>query len=367
MMNEELLMIPGPVPVLPRIRNAMSKPMIYHRGEEFRAMYEEIVATLKWIFQTRNDLFVLSGSGTCAMEAAMGNLVRKDTPVVSIANGKFGERLVEIGNRYSDNVTPVNFEWGSPIELEEVKAAMEEKHPQVVTMVHNETSTGILNPAEAIARLTRKYNAIFVLDCITSIGGYEVPVDDWGVDIAIVGSQKCLGAPPGLSAISVSERAWKMMLGDNDNSESRERPYYMDLIAYRDSFEKGQTPYTPALPLFFALREALEVIKEEGMAKRVERHRRLADTLRSAVTNLGLSLFPRLNDVSAYSNTVTAIKVPEWLDDAHLRGGMRERGVMVAGGQGKLKGKIFRIATMGNITEGEVSRTIQALEGALRG
>ena len=364
-MSEELLMIPGPVPVLPRIRNAMSKPMIYHRGEEFRAMYEEIVAALKWIFQTRNDLFVLSGSGTCAMEAAIGNLVREDTAVVCIANGKFGERLVEIGKRYSDNVTAVNFEWGSPVELEEVKAVMEEKHPQVVTMVHNETSTGILNPAEAIARLARKYNALFVLDCITSIGGYEVPVDDWGVDIAIVGSQKCLGAPPGLSAISVSERAWEMMMEDNNDYDNS--PYYMDLIAYKDSFEKGQTPYTPALPLFFALREALEVIKEEGMAKRVERHRRLADTLRSAVTNLGLSLFPRLNEVSAYSNTVTAIKVPEWLDDAHLRGGMRERGVMVAGGQGRLKGKIFRIATMGNITEREVSRTIQALEGALRG
>ena len=364
-MSEELLMIPGPVPVLPRIRNAMSKPMIYHRGEEFRAMYEEIVAALKWIFQTRNDLFVLSGSGTCAMEAAIGNLVRKDTAVVCIANGKFGERLVEIGKRYSDNVTAVNFEWGSPVELEEVKAVMEEKHPQVVTMVHNETSTGILNPAEAIARLARKYNALFVLDCITSIGGYEVPVDDWGVDIAIVGSQKCLGAPPGLSAISVSDHAWEMMMGDNNDNDNS--PYYMDLIAYKDSFEKGQTPYTPALPLFFALREALEVIKEEGMAKRVERHRRLADTLRSAVTHLGLSLFPRLNEVSAYSNTVTAIKVPEWLDDAHLRGGMRERGVMVAGGQGKLKGKIFRIATMGNITEREVSRTIRALEGALRG
>ena len=364
-MSEELLMIPGPVPVLPRIRNAMSKPMIYHRGEEFRVMYEEIVAALKWIFQTRNDLFVLSGSGTCAMEAAIGNLVREDTAVVCIANGKFGERLVEIGKRYSDNVTAVNFEWGSPVELEDVKAVMEEKHPQVVTMVHNETSTGILNPAEAIARLARKYNALFVLDCITSIGGYEVPVDDWGVDIAIVGSQKCLGAPPGLSAISVSDRAWEMMMGDNNDNDNS--PYYMDLIAYKDSFEKGQTPYTPALPLFFALREALEVIKEEGMAKRVERHRQLADTLRSAVTDMGLSLFPRLNEVSAYSNTVTAIKVPEWLDDAHLRGGMRERGVMVAGGQGKLKGKIFRIATMGNITEREVSRTIRALEGALRG
>ncbi len=359
--EELLLMIPGPVPVLPRIRKAMSRPMIYHRGNEFGELYREIVDWLKLIFQTNSDVFVLSGSGTCAMEAAVGNLLRADTPVVCIVNGKFGERLAEIGRRYSANVRTVEFEWGSAIELEAVKAAMDETQPGVVTMVHNETSTGILNPAEAIAKLAREYDALFVLDCITSIGGYDVPIDRWGVDIAITGSQKCLGAPPGMSAISVSSRAWAMM----DNNSNR-RPYYMDLIAYRDSFDKLQTPYTPALPLFFALHEALEVIMEEGMARRVERHQRLADTVRDAINAMGLSLFPRLNEISAYSNTVTAVSVPDWLDDASLRAGMMARGVVVAGGQGRLKGRIFRIATMGNITEREVSRTIQALESTLK-
>ncbi len=359
--EELLLMIPGPVPLLPRIREAMSRPMIYHRGEEFGEMYREIVDGLKWIFQTKNDLFVMSGSGTCAMEAAVGNLLCTDTPAVCIVNGKFGERLVEIGHRYSTNVRAVEFEWGGSIELDAVKAAMDEVQPQVVTMVHNETSTGILNPAEAIAKLAREYDALFVLDCITSIGGYNVPIDQWGVDIAITGSQKCLGAPPGISAISISDRAWALM-----EANSSRRPYYMDLIAYRDSYDKFQTPYTPALPLFFALHEALEVIREEGMVKRIERHRLLADTVRNAIDAMGLSLFPKLNEVSEYSNTVTAVNVPEWLDDASLRAGMRERGVMVAGGQGRLKGRIFRIATMGNITEREVSRTIQALDSTLK-
>ena len=362
-MEEELLMIPGPVPVLPRILRVMSKSMIYHRGDEFGQLYKEIVESLKEIFQTRNDLFVLSGSGTCAMEAAIGNLLSKETGIVCIANGKFGERFKEIADRYkADAVTPVNVEWGSSMELEAVKEALDNSSsPTVVTMVHNETSTGILNPAMEVGKLAKKHDAVFVLDCITSIGGDEVPVDEFGADIAIVGSQKCLGAPPGMSAISVSERAWDLM------RDNKRRPYYMDLVAYKKSLEKKQTPYTPALPLFFALKEALVVIKEEGIEKRIERHRRLAKVVRDAVTDLGLSLFPKLNEISDYSNTVTAINIPQanGITDEQLRGGMRKRGVMVAGGQGKLKGKIFRIATMGNITEKEVLRTVKALEEVL--
>jgi len=231
----------------------------------------------------------------------------------------------------------------------------------VVTMVHNETSTGILNPAKEVGKLARKHDAVFVLDCITSIGGDEAPVDEFGVDIAIVGSQKCLGAPPGLAAIAISEKAWDLM------QENSKRPYYMDLVAHKKSFEKKQTPYTPALPLFFALREALEVIIEEGMEKRIERHRMLAKTVRDAVTGLELSVFPKINEVSDYSNTVTAINVPlaNGITAEQIRGGMRKRGVIVAGGQEKLKGKIFRIATMGNITDKEVLKTIQALEEVL--
>ncbi|KAF5413118.1 MAG: aspartate aminotransferase / phosphoserine aminotransferase [Candidatus Methanophagaceae archaeon] len=361
MMNEEeLLMIPGPVPVLPRIREAMSKPMIFHRGDEFGTMYGEIVELLRTVFQTRNDPFVLSGSGTCAMEAAIGNLVDKDTKIVCIANGKFGERFADIAGRYTEQVKSLNTTWGGSIDLETVKDALESNNPDVVTMVHNETSTGILNPAREVGKLVKKHDAIFVLDCVTTIGGDEAPVDDLGADVAIVGSQKCLGAPPGMSAISVSETAWTSIRGKQTNG-----PFYMDLEAYKKSYGKNQTPYTPAVPLFFALREALEVIKEEGMERRIKRHRKLSKAARAAATGLGLNLFPELNEVSNYSNTVTAIKIPPALTDVQLKGGMKKRGIIVAGGQAELKGKIFRIASMGNITDKDMLKTVQALEEVL--
>ena len=362
-------MIPGPVPVIPRIREAMAKPMISHRGDEFSQIYGEIVENLKNIFQTRNDLFVLSGSGTCAMEAAIGNLIKRtngagktEMGCVTIANGKFGERFTEIAERYGADVTPVHFEWGDSIDLEPVKEALENSlNPKVVTMVHNETSIGMLNPAKEVGELAKKHDAVFVLDCITSIGGDNVPVDAFGADIAIVGSQKCLGTPPGLAALSISEKAWELM------QENPSRPYYQDLVAYEKSFKKKQTPYTPALPLFFALHEALVVIREEGMEKRIKRHRTLSRSIRAAVTSLGLSLFPKLNEVSDYSNTVTAINMPleKGITDEQLRGGMRKKGIVVSGGQADLKGKIFRIASMGNITSTEILRTIEVLEQVL--
>jgi aspartate aminotransferase-like enzyme len=370
-MEEELLMIPGPVSVTPRIRQAMARPMINHRGDEFAQIYTDIVENLKVIFQTKNDLFVLSGSGTCAMEAALGCLLRRTADggkgavrCITVANGKFGERFKEIATRYSraEAVTPIFFEWGQPIELEPVKAALESTpDPKVVTMVHNETSVGLLNPAKEVGKLAKQHGALFVLDCITSIGGDEVPVDAIGADIAIVGSQKCLGTPPGLAALSISEPAWGLM---RDNPS---RPFYQDLVAYKKSYEKKQTPYTPALPLFFALHEALQVINEEGMPRRIARHRAMSRAVRAAVTSLGLSLFPKLNAVSNYSNTVTAINIPlaHGITDDTLRGGMRKRGVIVAGGQESLKGKIFRIASMGDVMPHDILKTLGVLEEVL--
>lgn len=357
--ENELVMLPGPVTVSPRILRALSKPIINHRGEEFAALYRECVELLKYVFQTRNDVFVLSGSGTCAMEAAVGNVlgIGQGGKAITIVNGKFGERLKDIADRYGVAV-PVEFEWGLPIDLEAVKSVLEEEEDvRTVTMVHNETSVGMLNPAREIGKLARKHDALFILDCITSIGGIDVPVDKIGVDIAIVGSQKCLGMPPGLSAVSVSERAWEVI---EENGEKV--PYYMDLKAYRESFEKGQTPYTPALPLFFALREALEIIKEEGLENRIKRHKSMAEAVRAAVLSLGLKLFPKLNEFSEYSNTVTAVCMPNGITDAQLRGDMKRLGIVIAGGQERLKGKIFRIATMGNISARDVLTVIQALE-----
>ncbi|MDF2957916.1 MAG: Archaeal aspartate aminotransferase or a related aminotransferase [Candidatus Alkanophagales archaeon MCA70_species_1] len=357
--ENELVMLPGPVTVSPRILRALSKPIINHRGEEFAALYRECVELLKYVFQTRNDVFVLSGSGTCAMEAAVGNVlgIGQGGKAITIVNGKFGERLKDIADRYGVAV-PVEFEWGLPIDLEAVKSVLEEEEDvRTVTMVHNETSVGMLNPAREIGKLARKHDALFILDCITSIGGIDVPVDKIGVDIAIVGSQKCLGMPPGLSAVSVSERAWEVI-----EENGKKVPYYMDLKAYRESFEKGQTPYTPALPLFFALREALEIIKEEGLENRIKRHKSMAEAVRAAVLSLGLKLFPKLNEFSEYSNTVTAVCMPNGITDAQLRGDMKRLGIVIAGGQERLKGKIFRIATMGNISARDVLTVIQALE-----
>ena len=364
-------MIPGPVPVLPRVRQAMARPMINHRGDEFAQLITAIVKSLQGIFQTTNDLLVLSGSGTCAMEAALGCLLRRprdggtgEVRCITVANGKFGERFKEIAARYSSAaaVTALDFPWGQPIELEQVKAALERTpSPKVVTMVHNETSVGLLNPARELGKLAKQHGAVFVLDCITSIGGDDVPVDAIGADIAIVGSQKCLGTPPGLSALSVSAKAWELM------RENPARPYYQDLVAYKKSYDKKQTPYTPALPLFFALHEALQVINEEGMARRIARHHAMSKAVRAAVASLGLQMFPQLNAVSSYSNTVTAVKLPvdRGITDDTLRGGMKKRGVIVAGGQEDLKGKIFRIASMGDITPQAITRTIGTLEEVL--
>ncbi|MCD5409338.1 MAG: alanine--glyoxylate aminotransferase family protein [Methanocellales archaeon] len=354
-LNKPLLMIPGPVPLHPRVLKAMSRPMINHRGPEFARIFDECVSILKNVFQTNNDVLVLSGSGTAGMEASVSNVTRGDN-VVTIVNGKFGERFKEIVALYG-NPIPVEYEWGSHIELDDVEDALE-KGASAVTMVHNETSVGIVNPAEEVGELARKYDALFIMDGISSIGGNEVPVDKWGVDLAILGSQKCLAVPPGLAAISVSERAWERM-------ENVKPPYYFDLKVHQKSASKGQTPYTPAIPLFFALHEALRLVCEEGLSTRVKRHERCADAVRMAMNAMGLELFPRLNKLSRYSNTVTAVKMPEGIAYKQLRDGINNRGVLIAGGQAHLKGKIFRIGHMGNVSAKEILTTIEALGSTL--
>lgn len=355
-LENTLLMIPGPVPVAPRILRAMSKPIIGHRGKEFGDLYSECRSTLQELFATKNEIFIISGSGSCAMEAAVGNVIGENDTLVTIENGKFGERFREIGERYG-MVKPVKFDWtkGESIELDKIESALAEG-AKAVTLVHNDTSVGIKNPAKEIGELARKYGALFVMDGVTTIGGDEVFVDKWGVDIAVVGSQKCIGAPPGLSAISVSNKAWDSIV--------EKPPYYIDLKAYRKSANKetAQTPYTPAVPLFFAFQEALRIVKEEGLDARIKRHAMYAEALRAAVDAMNVEMFPQLNKYSRYSNTVIAMKIPTGIDDKKLRGGMKELGVQVSGGQGTLEGKIFRIGSMGNISKLDILSAVQVLE-----
>lgn len=356
MENEPLLMLPGPVPMPERVRAAMTRQAINHRGAEFGAVYQECVDLLRPMFGTAGDLYVLSGSGTAAMEAAVANFCAGKT-MACLVNGKFGDRLAQIGAQYG-RVLEIASEWGTPLDLARLEAALEEG-AEVVTMVHNETSAGIKNPAPEVGALARKHGALFVMDGITSIAGDRVEADRWGVDVAMVGSQKCLAAPAGLSAISVSGRAWEQI--------ADARPFYLDLNAYRKSGAKKpmQTPYTPAVPLFLALREACRIIDEEGLEARIERHRRMARAVRAAAGAWGVDLFPTVDGVHEYSNTVTAMRIPEGIGDSEFRGAVKRLGVEIAGGQDHLKGKIFRIGTMGAVGAPELLAALAAVQHAL--
>ena len=335
----------------------MMRQAINHRGTEFGGIYADCVRILKPLFGTSADIFILSGSGTAAMEAAVANFGR-DRKIAALVNGKFGERLYKIAQRYGIAIE-IGSPWGTPLNLERLEAQLEDG-AEMITLVHNETSSGIKNPAEEVGRLARKYGALFVMDGITSIGGDVVQTDAWGVDVAFVGSQKCLAAPAGLSAITVHHRAWDRLC--------EKRPYYLDLASYRKSAENMpmETPYTPAVPLVLALREALLIIEEEGIVARIERHRRLSEAIRAAARAWGLPLFPILDEKHAYSNTVTAIRYPTGIKDSEMRGRVKKMGIEIAGGQDQLKGKIFRIGSMGAVNAPEILATLAAVEHSLR-
>lgn len=352
-----LLMLPGPVPMPERVRFAMARQAINHRSAEFGAVYAGCVRTLKTAFRTKNDLFIISGSGTAGMEAAVANFGR-DKDIACLVNGKFGERLYKIAQRYG-KAHEIKSEWGTPLDLEALKARLE-AGAQVVTLVHNETSAGIKNPAEEVGKLARKHDALFIMDGITSIGGDVVETDAWGADIAVVGSQKCLAAPAGLAAVSVSPRAWDRLC--------RNPPFYLDLAAYRKSAGGNpmETPYTPAVTLFLALREACLLIDEEGMENRIARHRKMAEAMRAAAEAWGVSLFPKIGRGHEYSNTATAFAYPEGIKDDEMRGIIKKMGITIAGGQDHLKGKIFRIGTMGAVSAPEILATLAATEYALK-
>ncbi|RZN37892.1 MAG: alanine--glyoxylate aminotransferase family protein [Methanosarcinales archaeon] len=355
--EDTLIMIPGPVPVVPRILRAMAKPVINHRGEEFAELFDECRALFADMFRTKNDIMLLSGSGTSGMEAAIGNLINSDETIVTPVNGKFGERFRDIGGLYG-NAVPIESEWGYPIDLDRVAAALEEG-ADAVAMVHNETSVGMLNPAKEVGKLAQKHDALFIMDGITSIGGSEVLVDNWGVDIAILGSQKCIGAPPGFAAVSVSKRAFEKM------EDVQKPPYYLDLKAHKKSAGKGQTPYTPSIPLFYAVQEALRIAYEEGIPARMQRQATGAAAVRAAADAMEIEMFPQLDELSRYSDTVTAMKVPSGIAFDQMKKEMLAHKILIAGGQAHLKGNIFRIGSMGNFGPKDILITIQMLESVL--
>jgi aspartate aminotransferase-like enzyme len=354
--ENNLFMIPGPVKIHPRILRVMSKPAVGHRTESYRAMNGEIKELLQYLFQTKNDVTPISGSGTAGLDTVMTNLLKKGEKSVGIVNGKFGERLSELADFYGEGIV-VKADYGQPPDLKKLEEKVAEHKPKLVTVCHNETSTGFTNLAKDIGEIAHKHGALFILDGITSIGGLDVPCDKWKVDAAIFGSQKCIGAPAGLAGVMVSEKAKEQLHDD--------KSYYLHLRKHIDKFmQKNDTPYTSAIPLFLALHEALKILKEDGLENRIKHYAALGQACRDAAKAIGLDLLP---PEEYASNTVTAIKYPDGIDDVKFRKILREKHwVLVAGGQSVVKGKIFRIGHMGFCTFNDMLGTWGAIEATLR-
>src|SRR5881409_1627130 len=347
-------LLPGPVKMHPRVLEAMAAPAMNHRGPEFKEILSEIRGLTQYLFATSGEVAVLSGSGTAGLEAAVSGLLRKQDRVLNLVNGKFSERFHELCQVFT-TPTALSFEWGTAVELDQVARALESGAFKAVTLCWNETSTGLTNPIAEIAKVVKDHDALLIVDGITAVGGLENRMDAWGVDALVMGSQKCLAAPPGLSAVALSKTAYESLHSDTS--------FYTNLKAHADALTKQDTPYTPAVPLFLAFWEALRMLKEEGLENRIARTRRLAEAARAGVEALGLHLYPNRRFAS---NTVTAIRYPVGVDDAAFRKELREKhGTVVAGGQGPLKGHIFRIGHMGICSFEDLKAGFQAFETSL--
>ena len=330
------LLIAGPVRIHPRVLRAMTMPSVNHRGDFFHGVVGEIREMLPLLFGTSGRSVILTGSGTAGLEAMYAGLVPARGRTLVLANGNFGDRTDQIVRRYSTEVTTLTAPWGQTLPLADVEAELAKGEVGAVCVVHNETSVGLANDLNVLAPMVRKSGALFLVDGISAIAGIPCPVGSWGIDAIVAGSQKGLAAPAGLALVHLSERAVERL---------QKRTFYLDLATHLKSIEKNDTPWTPAVPLFLALREALLLLKEEGLDHRLERTHRLAEATRAAVDALGLTLFPARRSAS---DTVTAVNNPQGMDESHLRKALqREYNVLVQGGQGPLVGKIFRIGHMG--------------------
>jgi aspartate aminotransferase-like enzyme len=358
MKDKLFLMIPGPTPVPPPVVAAMSKPIIGHRGAEFANLIGRTTEKLKKVFQTNNDVFVLASSGTGGLEAAVANTVNPGDKILTLNTGKFGERFGELGNKYGAQVDEVKFGWGYDIDLKVVEEKLNaDPDIKVVFATHNETSTAVVNNIKGLGELVAKHKAILVVDAVSSMGGMDIRTDEWQVDIMVAGSQKALMLPPGLAFVSVSDKAWQVI------EQNKTPKYYFDLSKARKSLAKNNTPYTSAVSLYYGLEAALDMILEEGLENVFARHHMLAKATRAAMQGLGLELLPA---PECASDTVTAVQCPMTVDVDKLRKTLLEKyKVMVAGGQGELKGKIFRVAHMGFATKADVLIAIGSLEMAL--
>ncbi|MGP0565874.1 pyridoxal-phosphate-dependent aminotransferase family protein [Nitrospina sp. 32_T5] len=358
-MNKTYLLAPGPTPVPEKVNLEMAAPMIHHRTPQFSKIFGEAAEDAKYLFQTKQDVMILASTGTGGMEACITNLFSPGDKVLVVNGGKFGERWGKISQTYGLEPIWINVEWGQAVKVADVKAELD-KNPDIrgVLVQASETSTTVSHPIEEISKLTRQRDdLLLVVDGITAVGVYPLPMDDWGIDAVITGSQKALQLPPGLALVSLSEKAWKQ-------AEKAKCPhFYFDLAKERKNLADKTTAYTPAVSLVIGLREVLKNIKEEGLENVHKRHNRLARATRAAVSALGMQ--PVAPDSPA--DSATGMFVPEGVDGGKLVKSLRDEfGVTLAGGQDKWKGKVVRIAHLGYVDTFDTVVAISALEMALK-
>ncbi len=355
-----MLMIPGPTPVPEKALTAMGRHPIGHRSGEFSDLVEEVLADLKWLHQTQNDVLVVTASGTGAMEAGIINVLSSGDRVLVGSNGKFGDRWAKVAKAYHLDVQTITADWGQPLDPEAFRQALEadtNKEIKAVILTHSETSSGVLNDLETINRHVKAHGeALIIVDAVTSLGACSVPVDEWGLDVVASGSQKGYMIPPGLGFVSMSDRAW------NAYDSSNLPRFYFDLGPYRKNAAKNTTPFTPPVNLFFALQASLRMMRAEGLDSIFARHDRLKRAAREAVKAMGL---PLLGPDDCASPAVTAV-APTTVDPEQIRSVMKKRfDIALAGGQDHLKGKIFRIGHLGFVSDRDLLCAIGSLEATL--
>ena len=357
MQEHQVLLIPGPTPVPPAILREHARTMINHRGPEFAAMQAEIDDGLKKTFKTKNHVYTLTCSGTGAMEAAVVNVLSPGEKVLALVIGAFGDRFAKIAQAYGADVERMEFEWGAAVDVDQLAARLKKdtgREIKAVLVQQNETSTGVTNDMAGIGRVVHEHGALLIVDAVSGLVAIDLETDKWHLDVVAAASQKAFMLPPGLGFVSLSERAWKAY-------ETSTMPkFYFDLGQCREFAEKGQTPFTPALPQYYGLHLSLKLLEREGLDNVFKRHARLGRAVRSAAQAMGLDLL--VKDERVASNAVTAILSPKGVNPSDLRKNLLKKyDVVLAGGQGKLKDDIFRIGHLGYVTETDILSALTCL------
>jgi aspartate aminotransferase-like enzyme len=357
MLMKYRLFTPGPTSVPEATLLELARPVHHHRTAEFRAMFSEIQQLLQYIYQTKQQVYTITGSGTAAFEAGFTSVVSPGAKVLSISNGKFAERWASYGKTFGCEVKELKLPYGEGVVAQQIESELKATKFDAITLVHSETSTGTICDLEAIAKVIRKSgDTLLIVDGITSVGALPFRMDQWDIDVAITGSQKSLMLPPGLGYVALSDRAWKAA------EANKQKNFYFDLKKYRKSMEDGDTPFTPANTLVQAQLVSLRMIKDETIEMVWKRTHVIAEAFRAGVKAMGFELFSK-----SPANSVTAVKYPPGISDKDFRGALKSKhNIHVAGGQGTMEGQIFRVNHMGYTDAYDALAVVAAIEHVVK-